>query len=255
MKGRNICAWVAVFALLLPGCGADETQTMEISAAGETVLPVTWEGSLSEECLVQRLEAEKTGAVYALYAIRTEEKATAVLRAELAGHTAEFVFPFPISGGDMPGAALFDLNGDGAEELLLDVPEGSGTGVNVHALYVITAQEEEGGCGALRLPEALFRRIGAELFGQQDGMILRISMGEQQCSVSLAEILPEGASAALDEVGSWASIDISGGEPVLRLGLFLSGGGVYGVGVGTVSARISLSGDVFTLSDITLAPL
>ena len=90
---------------------------------------------------IQAIEDSSSGTTCLLFVLGGQENGpTALLRAASGELEGEFSFPFPATGGFLPAMALFDMDG-GAPALLLDVPADSGTGVNVHARFVIVPEE------------------------------------------------------------------------------------------------------------------
>ncbi len=248
---RTLLPLLALLLLSLPGCASSPS----FSRAADPILSQPVSDIALPRNPIQAIEDSSSDTTYLLFVLGAQETGpTALLRAASGELEGEFSFPFPATGGFLPAAALFELDG-GASGLLQDVPLDSGTGVNVHSLFVIVPDEGSAAFAAYALPGSLIEDLAAALTFRSSGDALTFSIAGQTLSVPSGGALPSGAGVTLDTPGDLLTFDLSGAAPVLSLGLAVSAGDAHHISAARLSARISFQGGAFTLSDLSLHSL
>lgn len=100
--------------------------------------------------------------------------------------SALFDWPHITPGGTEVAARLMDLDGDGADELVLSILVGSGTGANYHELHVVEREGERGCLVDHQLSKDAFSLLSDALITKIRKARVTLSIGNQTLRVETA---------------------------------------------------------------------
>ena len=233
-------------------------ETVEIAADGvEGRLP-GGDYDLPEE-VIPMIDWQWSGAVallaeegdVAFYAVEGKESSPALLR--WGDSQAEFDWWYSTPQAIEPELWVYDIDGDGETEVVVDCYGGSGTGVSMEFLYVVE-KEEDGTLVSYELPwQAVAKALNQQLQTVNLADRIYAALGRELVDISadLENIETEQANVCLGQVVSYRPLEDG---LTCRFGVVAEGEGIpiLSLYVAEIEGEVRYGSGVFTLENLHL---